>query len=197
MLFAYWDGIRGDRAAPERSDVKPGHIRHILADTFVLAREETGEAVFRLSGTRCEALFGQDLKGVPFTTLFPAAEREGASRLTDTVARETIGLVAGLTGLTDAGTSVALELLLLPLRHGGRTDSRLIGALSTRTLPSWIGLFPVTRLEVGSLRIVHASDDPIGVPPEPASGPAERRRRFVVHQGGRERATISIEQPIV
>ena len=36
MLFSYWDALRGERAAPERSEIEPGEIRHILADTFIL-----------------------------------------------------------------------------------------------------------------------------------------------------------------
>ena len=36
MLFSYWDGLRGARAARERGEIEPGEIRHILADTFVL-----------------------------------------------------------------------------------------------------------------------------------------------------------------
>ena len=52
LLFAYWDGLRGDRAAPERSQIEPGQIRHILADTFILAIEPDGQAEFRLAGTR-------------------------------------------------------------------------------------------------------------------------------------------------
>ncbi|HEY0354137.1 MAG TPA: PAS domain-containing protein, partial [Enterovirga sp.] len=58
MLFSYWDSLRGERAAPERSDVEPGAIRHILADTFILGIDGEAGATFRLAGTRCSALFG-------------------------------------------------------------------------------------------------------------------------------------------
>src|SRR4051794_37663355 len=62
MLYAYWDGARGERAAPERSEIEPGAIRHILADTFIQIGAH-GAAEFRLAGTRLCAPFGRELRG--------------------------------------------------------------------------------------------------------------------------------------
>ncbi len=45
MLFSYWDSLRGDRAAPERGEIEPGAIRHILAETFILDLSEPAAAV--------------------------------------------------------------------------------------------------------------------------------------------------------
>ena len=36
QLHAYWDRLRGERAAPERSEIEPGEIRNLLADSFIL-----------------------------------------------------------------------------------------------------------------------------------------------------------------
>lgn len=184
MLFAYWDGLRGERAAPERGAVEPGQIRSILADTFVLARENGGGASFRLAGTRCEALFGRDLKGLEFSSLFAGRHRHDADAMIEAVTTDTVGIVAGLVATTHAGPSVPLELLLLPLRHRGRGDIRLMGALSTRVLPSWIGLFTVAGLEVRSTRVITAAPEPAPVEVRPDQA-LERRRRFVVLDGGR------------
>ena len=41
MLFAYWDTLRGERAAPDRGEIEPGEIRHILADTFIAGDNHT------------------------------------------------------------------------------------------------------------------------------------------------------------
>ena len=35
-LFEYWNKRRGRRSAPERGEIEPGAIRHVLADTFIL-----------------------------------------------------------------------------------------------------------------------------------------------------------------
>jgi hypothetical protein len=157
MLFSYWDGLRGERAAPERGDIEPGAIRHVLADTFILGIAPQAGATFRLAGTRCSALFGQDLKGRAIHSLWPAAKRSEIDRHVATVTSEMAGLVAGLRGIAENGWSLELELLLLPLRHRGRTDERALGAISPASLPSWVGLIPIVSLETTSLRVINAA----------------------------------------
>ena len=65
-LFDYWNARRGRRLAPERDDIEPGHIRRVLADTFIFAFDEGKGHPFRLAGTRVCALFGRELKGEAF-----------------------------------------------------------------------------------------------------------------------------------
>jgi hypothetical protein len=184
MLFSYWDGLRGERAAPERSQVEPGKIRHILADTFILGIEADGQATFRLAGTRVCALFGRDLKGVNFADLWPADRRAEADQLVDLVANDTVGTLAGITGETEFGSVISLELLLLPLRHCGAPNRRALGALSPGAVPSWLGLTPVHLLEMRSLRVVGNSR-----PLRPGIGDigplaAAKRHRLVLLDGG-------------
>ena len=42
-LFDYWNERRGERLAPERADIEPAAIRHVLGDTFVLEVERHRE----------------------------------------------------------------------------------------------------------------------------------------------------------
>lgn len=184
ILFAYWDALRGERAAPERRELRPGAMRHVLADTFILEVSAHGSPLFRLAGTRCCALFGRDLRGQSFRSIWGPGRGVEADRLVTTVSNEMSGLVAGLDGVNENGSEVALELLLLPLRHRGRTEVRLLGSLSPVTLPSWAGLVPLRSVETRSSRVMQLSRDEAA-----ASGVAdERRSRFVVHEGGREPA---------
>ena len=184
MLFAYWDQLRGERAAPERADIVPGAIRHILADTFILGVDHGAHGTFRLAGTRCGALFGHDLKDIPLASLWPEDRRHEAERYVEIVTSETAGLVAGLEGTAENGWTVDLELLLLPLRHRGRTGTRALGALSPIPQPSWIGLVPVISVRTTSVRIVNAARDGRNVL-GPRDTSTARRDRFVVHEGGR------------
>jgi hypothetical protein len=184
ILFAYWDALRGERAAPERGDVEPGAIRQVLADTFVLGVDPDAGAIFRLAGTRCSALFGRDLKGQAFQALWPAAKRPEIDRHLETVLSETAGLVAGLRGIAENGWTIDLELLLLPLRHRGRTDKRVLGALSSNVLPSWVGLIPVASLETTSLRVVNSVRERNPSLAGSRGTELARRRGLVVHQGG-------------
>lgn len=184
MLFSYWDALRGERAAPERGEIEPGEIRHILADTFVLELGPTREARFRLAGTRFCALFGRELRDARIVDLWPEPTRHDVRRNIDVVVDETAGVLCGLLGSTEDGETVDLELLLLPVRHRGRPDVRMLGCLSPRTVPTWIGYKPVKALATVSMRVIWPSGRAIE-PIRPPLDADERRRRFVVHSGGR------------
>ncbi len=184
MLFSYWDALRGERAAPDRGEIEPGEIRHILADTFILEIGADRTAEFRLAGTRLCALFGRELKARRFVDLWPEHAAPGIRRHVSTVTDETAGLVVGLVGTTEAGDTVDLEMLLLPLRHRGKPHARVLGALSPGVVPAWLGFSPVTSLATVSLRVIWPSGRVEG-PGFGRGDPGDRRRRFVVHEGGR------------
>jgi hypothetical protein len=184
MLFSYWDALRAERAAPERGEIEPGEIRHVLADAFILELDDDRNAEFRLGGTRLCALFGRELKGRPFPELWPESGRAEARRWLDIVTDETAGLVAGLVGTTQDGATIDLEMVLLPLRHRGKTHARIIGALSPRIVPSWMGLHAIANIKTVSVRVIWPSPAIAAHAPS-AEVAAERRRGFVLHQGGR------------
>lgn len=182
ILFAYWDLLRGERTAPERGEIQPGAIRHVLADMFVLSTEPGQVASFRLAGTRLCALMGGELKGRAFASLWPTALEAEIERLVDTVLDDAAGVVGGVNGTTERGASLTLELLLLPLRHHGKTHARLLGALSPAVIPPWIGLEPITALSTLSLRVIWPSGRLFAGAQVPG---VERRRHLVIHTGGR------------
>ena len=189
MLFSYWDSLRGERAAPERGEIEPGEIRHILADTFMLEIGAERRADFRLGGTHLCALFGRELKGEPLHGLWPAEAQEEMLHLIDIVTDETAGLVVGVVGATNDKATIDLEMVLLPLRHNGKTHARVIGAMSPAMLPPWIGLHPVTHLRTVSHRVIWPSGRPAAAPPPGgvvgAGSVIGTRRGLVVHRGGR------------
>ena len=79
-LFDYWNNRRGSRPAPERSEIEPGAIRRVLADTFILGIDPGSGHPFRIAGTRVCAIFGRELKGMAFTDLWRETSRSAASR---------------------------------------------------------------------------------------------------------------------
>lgn len=196
QLHAYWDRLRGERAAPERGEIEPGAIRNLLADSFILEIDPARRTgTVRLAGTRLCALFGRELRGAAFTSLWGDGRREAGTdptRLIETVTGDTVGMVAGLTGLTARGETIDLELMLLPLRHRGKTQARLLGSLSPHCIPTWLGTRPILRVETVSQRVLDAA-----LPEAAAHGFAEalpepandlRPVRFghlLVHEGGR------------
>lgn len=187
MLHAYWERLRGERAAPERAEIEPGEIRHLLADSLILELDMAArQASVRLAGTRVCALYGRELKGLPFATLW-GQRASDPWRLVEVVAHDTLGVVAGLRGANAAGESLDMELLLLPLRHRGRTQVRALGTLTPESAPHWLGLRPLASADTTSLRILtRQGPDGAATPSPPANDPGPLRRgHLLVHAGGR------------
>jgi hypothetical protein len=183
-LFAYWNERRGLRSAPERGDIEPGGIGRSLSDSFILAIDAAAAHPLRLAGTRICGLFGREMRGAPFETLWQESDRETVRDLVVAVADDSTGLIAGARGRTQEGYAVDLELLLLPLRHRGRTHARQIGVLAPLTVPFWLGSSPVidlTLLAHRYLGVTHPAAAKSTVPP-PDGRP---RRGLVVYEGGR------------
>ena len=184
-IFSYWDALRGERSAPERGEIEPGAIRHVLADTFILEVGPERAATIRLAGTRVCAFFGRELRGEPFAALWHAEAANDVRRAIDAVVEETAGCVAGLSAATEEGVSADFEMVLLPLRHRGKPHARILGALSPAAVPPWLGLYPVRSLTTVSLRVLWPSGQARLVRGDHDGSPGARRRRFVVHAGGR------------
>jgi hypothetical protein len=180
-LFDYWNTRRGRRTAPDRADIEPGAIRHILADTFILSYDEAAGHPFRIAGTRACAAFGRELKGEGFLNLWSAESRQQMRDLVSVVATEAIGVVASAQATATAGTTHELELLLLPLSHRGRTDTRVLGALGTSDGARWLGAATLGDLTLGTLRYLPGQDLAAVAPVRPEG---RIRHGFVVYDGG-------------
>ncbi len=183
-LFDYWNTRRGRRLAPERDDIEPGHIRRVLADTFIFAFDEGQGHPFRLAGTRVCALFGRELKGEAFMRLWAADSRPAVRDLVTVVAQELVGAIAGACAVSAGGGALDLELLTLPLMHRGRTDVRVLGALTPTDAPNWMGSNALHDLALGTIRYVGPAvrlSAPAALEPLPGG---HVRHGLVVYEGG-------------
>lgn len=185
-LFAYWNERRGARLAPERTDIDPAAIRHVLGDTFVLAANGFGGYPFRLAGTRLCALFGRELKGECFVALWDRDDQPIVRELVGTIVEEQTAVVASVTGKTADGAlqSVTLELLLLPLAHRSCADARVLGALAPMTAPYWLGAKTMRPLTLCMFRYIGAGLGSVTFPRLTAGG-GRRRHGLTVYEGGR------------
>jgi hypothetical protein len=155
-LYEYWNGCRGDRAAPERGDIDPTLIKKILGDSFVLAVEPGEDPRFRVAGTRICALFGRELRGSGFAGIWREEHRPQIRELFGLVCEEEIGVLAGASTEADEGLPCSLEMLVLPLSHRGRSGRRVLGSLVVMERPYWIGIWPARRLTLGVVQFVGA-----------------------------------------
>jgi hypothetical protein len=184
-LFAHWNERRGARAAPERGEIEPAAIRAALGDTFILGAEPDEEPRFRLAGTRVCALFGRELKDETFTVLWDVGHHVAMRRMLAAVGEEEVGAVGGACGRTPEGFACDLELLLLPLRHRGRSGRRMLGALAPLAVPAWLGASRLEPLSLGSLRYLAALEPAVPSRLAASVGREQLRRDFVVYEGGR------------
>src|ERR1700716_4411754 len=129
-FYAYWDEQRGDARAPERSAIEPGAVRELLGDIFVLSYDAAAGYPFRVAGTRVCALLGRDLKDRSFSALFAPEARREIEEIIAVVAEEMLAAVAGITAMSEDGSSAHLELLLLPFNARAHTPLSLTGSLA-------------------------------------------------------------------
>ena len=188
QLFRYWNAIRKERASPERDDIDPGAIREVLPDTFLLAARPDGSFRIRLSGTRYDALWLAGQKGHDFRDAW-GEDRHSLAAALWTVMDGASPVVLGTKALPPGRTPVEAEGLLLPLRHHGKTHSLILGALTLAQPPTWIGLIPIERLRLTSLRVVTPASVSLPVVAMPAASgrpsPVSKRGHLTVYAGGR------------
>lgn len=203
-LFQYWNRLRNGRPAPKRTEIEPADIKSLLADTFILEKDTRGEAVFRLAGTRLCAVYGRELKGFSFPSLWRASDQRLVAKLAHGVFQSKSVVVMAFEGHSRNGRSTSFELLLLPL-DGGVESPRSLGVISAAGRPFWLGADPVVDAVLESVRVVDPDLEPmylknrpaVTVPSlepsysalsgsEPSLGSARRIRHLLVLPGGRE-----------
>src|SRR5215210_5879162 len=151
-FFAYWDKKRGGAPAPDRSEFEPGAVRELLGDVFVLSYDAAAGYPFRVAGTRVCALLGCDLKDQSFSALFAADARREIEDIIVAVSEDMLAAVAGISAVSQDGSTVHLELLLLPfkgergvLRDLKLTSYRYVGHQSEKLVPRALRKLAVAR----------------------------------------------------
>ncbi len=159
-LYDYWQRLRGNRPAPDRSEIEPSDIRRILGDTFILEASSRNEYRFRLAGTRVCALYGRELKGRDFMSLWTGKDRDAVATLLAAVSQDAAAAVFGADGRSAHDRTLPCELLLLPIRQKGEGWTRILGSLAPMDDPYWIGIHPIMSQSVTSLRLIWPDERP-------------------------------------
>lgn len=181
-LYAYWDALRAGRAAPERGELDPGAIRAILGDVMILEVGGPHRYAIRLAGTRICSLMGRELKDSGFLQAFFPSDWSELYGLLDAVVASAVPAVASITGETESKQMLGLELLLLPLRHRGRTESRVLCSLAALTRPYWATFTPLAKLHLGTTRFENLVEEKLEIP---ASALPRAVPNLRILQGGR------------
>jgi hypothetical protein len=204
-LFRYWNGLRGNRPAPRRTEIEPAEIKSLLADTMILERDTRGEAVFRLAGTRLCATYGRELKGYSFPLIWAPRDQRSIARLVRSAFSDSSVIVVTFQGTSSTEKTLGFEMILLPL-EGGLSNSRCLGAITPATRPYWLGAEPIVENRIDTIKIIDPDNDMGSLPPRALlSGPSlqpglsqmlrhtdrldaqgRRIRHLVVFDGGRD-----------
>ena len=153
-LYDYWNTLRGSRSAPDRRDLDPTKIRGALANTFILELTDNGEFDFRLAGSHLCSTYARELKGRSFSRLWHPRDRDAMGTLVRAVTEDHAVALITFTGMTAIHTRLTVETILLPVRHNGSTQTRLLGAMTALDEPYWFGVQPVVEQRISGLRLI-------------------------------------------
>jgi hypothetical protein len=157
-LYDYWNNLRGARSAPDRRDIDPTRIRGALANTFILELNADNGFDFRLAGSHICAAYCRELKSRSFTSLWHSRDRDALDTLIRAVTEDHAVALITFTGTTEVKTGVTFETILLPVRHNGSTQTRLLGAMTAMDSPYWFGVQPITEQRITGLRLIWPDD---------------------------------------
>ena len=175
-LHAYWNALRAGRAAPERNEIEPAAIRSVLADTFVLEFDAGAGFPFRISGSRINALFLRELRGLSFLRLWRDTDRHEIESIIQRVADRTQPYLLAAEASPAGMGLLEIEVALLPLRHHGSTRSRILGSVAASAGADWIGLVGAGVATLISVKAVDVAA-PKTTLSEPDDADADRHAR--------------------
>lgn len=187
-LYEYWNSLRGERPAPERSEVEPAEIRALLGDTFILEVSTRLRTIsFRLAGTRLCSAYGRELRGLGFLALWSEEDNFDIARQVSHVYRDSMPVVLGYTAQSETNRFLEFEALLLPLMPAADGNARILGIATPKTRPFWLGAEPLVcnHLRNGRQISVETAALPIEATPAPAAIGAKRFGHLVVFEGGK------------
>lgn len=159
-LYSYWDGLRGARPAPNRSEVDPGEIRGLLGDTFILQTNGAKDVRYRLAGTRLCSAHCRELKGRDFLRGWSTEDREALESLIAAVTEDAAAAVIGVAGQTERSQTLSMEMILLPLNVPGEGRIRILGSCTAMDKPHWVGLHPILSQSITTMRLIWPDERP-------------------------------------
>lgn len=195
-LFQYWQNLRGDRPAPERSEIEPSDIRTLLGDTFILEINHIQKIVsYRLAGTRLCAAHARELKGLGYLAHWDENDNLDIMRaLAKTYAYFEPSLVSYLAE-TEQRRFVEFEALLLPLLPVDKNTSRILGIATPKKVPFWIGSEPIINYRLRSIRtpkIKESSGAELKLPPSLKQEEKRSNANFKFVESGRKVAHLMV-----
>jgi hypothetical protein len=155
-IFNYWNELRGSADAPLRSEISPSSIRTILPNVFILDGTSANRLRFRLAGTAVCSLFGRELRGQSFASLWSHSQQSDPVASVDRVMSQITAMLVRATGHAGNDRRVPLEITLLPLCSPSARCDKVLGCLAPAVSAPWLGAEPLGFLIFDQARPVIA-----------------------------------------
>lgn len=153
-IFDYWNKIRGTADAPLKSQVEPSAVPHLLQSLFILETQKEGDIGFRLAGTRICDLFGRDLRGARFSSLWAHGQDDDIERTAMGVMDHAMPALFNATGYSTVGHQASFEIIMMPLRSPQGGCDRLLGAIAPVAAATWLEVVPLEFLALDRSRLL-------------------------------------------
>ncbi len=184
QIEAYWEGLRGNRLMPNRSEIDPRGIEQALEYSFIVERIAPGIARLRIAGSHLSDLMGMEVRGMPLTSfILPSSRRQLSDTLEEVFETPAISKVELHSEQSGSLPALDARMLLMPLKSDLGDVSRVLGALiSVGEIGRSPRRFDITRSSLrpimadASLPPVVKSDDPAPAPKAPAKTPEQALR---------------------
>jgi hypothetical protein len=137
VLLAYWQERCGQIGAPQRCDIDPADLVHILPHVMLWEAESDGGYRCRRAGTEIDAAMGGCLKGAQLADL-PCTLIDEALHEFDAVHDGRMASFAERTMGWRGRPHVFYRHLLLPVANEAGTVHQLIGVLTFHHVPDLI-----------------------------------------------------------
>ncbi|MFN3888832.1 MAG: PAS domain-containing protein [Beijerinckiaceae bacterium] len=195
-LFSYWDALRAglDRVF---LDAAPENMRALLANTFLVEADVRRAYPLRVVGGTLTRLTARARLGASFLECWEAGSQPLLESMLRVVQDERLPVVIGARTPSRGQTSLAIEVLLLPLAPEPGGKPRILGGPAPfGPLHRRAGLAPLELVSARALRRPLAqpgfagagrTDPWRGVPATPAAAQAHGRLRVI--DGGKGKNT--------
>lgn len=158
-LFRYWESVRGERAAPRRSDVDLKQLRPCVGNLFVFERRREIYS-WRVAGTRVCELYRRDLTGGDSLADLDTFERATISRFLAGVVDTLQPCVFRFRLNTSERQMIGVEMLGLPMQSGSGDAIHVFGSIFPFRDTSTMTYERITGVELSGARSIHTEHLP-------------------------------------
>lgn len=191
-LFRYWEGLRGERSAPNRDELDLFAVRQHLPSLFIMERHLARQSYrWRLTGTKICEIWRQELTGKDVLANWPPFERDLAVRLLDGVVGSMQPCVMRFRLYSSLNHQIPVEMLCLPLRNYTRDAIHVLGSIMAFSDAGKLGYDRIQNVELLSARAIWT--EPVPGDPLVSTGGrmiARPTANFRVIEGGKSTKTL-------